>query len=79
MVPRGGASLNDEKLGRGAAPGPRLLGGGGGRGPSNCDLGPRGASEFLGGPGARLSKLEAADGLLSENRGGERDLSLGTR
>lgn len=51
--------------------------GGGRGGPSNCDLGPRGASE-PGGP-ARLSKLiEAADCLLSK-RGGDRDRSLGPR
>lgn len=81
MVPKGGASLRDVyPPGRGAFPGPKLLGGCRDVGPSP-NLGPRGApSEALGGgPGARPSKMDAEEPLLSAKRGGERDRSLGPR
>lgn len=81
-LPRGGASLSSRtgSLRDGKPPRSELLEPkpprSGGRESSNCDLGPRGAS----GPPPRPGlKILAADCLLSENRGGERDLSRGPR
>lgn len=77
VVPKGGAS---RKV-RGAPPEPKPPGGGPrvGGPPSNCDLGPLGASEAFrgGGPGCRPSKMLAFEGRRSAKRGGERDLSPG--